>query len=75
MKTRSIELPLSFDVASRGKVCTVDIAQLGDDMIAQLFFYGLQQKIADSASSAGTQAAESHFGKAQKEVPNRNNFV
>lgn len=53
----NIELPETFDIASRGKSVTADLTKFSPEIIANLALHGLRQKVADAAASA-TKAAE-----------------
>lgn len=53
-----IEMPATHDVASRGKVVTVDIAKLSPDIVAKLVLHGLTQKVADAAAGAKKAAGD-----------------
>lgn len=64
-----ISLPAAWDIESRGRTLTVDMAKLSADIIAKLVTHGLTQKIADNAASAGTIAGENFFGKMKSQVP------
>lgn len=64
----AIELPETYDVASRGKSVTVRLADLSPDIVAQLALHGLRQKVADAAASAakaseGTGLAPDEWAK------------
>lgn len=64
-----ITLPRAIvEIASRGQSVELDLSKLAPEILQNLFAYGVQQKISDAASTAGTVAGESHFGKTKGEV-------
>jgi len=63
------EMPKSTcRVTSRERSLDVDLAKLSPAMLANLFSYGISQKIGDAASAAAQAAGELHFGSAKAEV-------
>lgn len=54
----TIETNETFTATSRGVDVTIDIAKLSPAIVANLFTYGLTQKLADAASGAVRDAAE-----------------
>lgn len=68
MSKFNITLPETFDVASRGKSVTVELAKLSPEIVANLALHGLRQKVADAAASAakaaeGTELDAASMGK------------
>ena len=62
MSTFTINLPDTFEVASRGKSVEVNIGSMPQEIIENAVLYGLKQKIADAASGAAASAAIAHLG-------------
>lgn len=56
MANVSITLPGEFAVTSRGTFVNVDLGTLSAEIIARLALHGLNQKVADSAAGAMTDA-------------------
>lgn len=47
-----INIADTHEVTSRGKVVTVDLTKLSDEIVAKLVLHGLTQKVADAAAGA-----------------------
>lgn len=52
-----------IEVGSRGATAKLELGKLSAQVLEQLFIYGCVQKISDSASTAGTDAAKTALGE------------
>ena len=60
---KTITLPDSFEIESRGQAVTIDLTKLPPELLAYAVVHGLRQRISDAASGAAYAAAEGALGK------------
>lgn len=65
VKTRTIDLPVSYEFAARGMQQSVDIASLSVTVLVQAALHGLKQTISDAASNAAGSAYDGARTEAQ----------